>query len=346
MIRSTRSAPSPTTGQTPLERRLALCDPVARYRRMVEIREVEDTINRIHEQGLAWGATHLSHGQEAVAVGIAAAIPPTDVMFVSHRIHGLGLALGVTVESLLAESLGRAAGSVGGRGGSFHVTETSVGLVHSYTIMGTQIPQAVGAAYAAQVRGSTQVAVAHFGDGSVNIGAFHEGLNLAKVWNVPVVFICENNQFAEFTHISKMTATLPISRRAAAYGIPSETVDGQNVESARTAVAAAIERARAGEGPQFVELETYRYGGHSRADKAGYRVEGELERWRQRDPIAIAEQSLVSEGLLDARKVEFVAAAVKAEVAAATEWALAQPEPGPSEIFCHVYAPSGKTLGR
>ena len=339
MIHSTRSAPSPTTGHTPLERRLALSDRLVRYRRMVEIREVEDTIDRLHVQSLAWGSTHLSHGQEAVAVGIAAAIPPTDVMFISHRIHGLGLALGVTVESLLAENLGRSTGSVGGRGGSVHLTEISVGLVHSFTLMATQIPQAVGAAYAAQVQGTDQVAVAHFGDGAVNIGAFHEGLNLAKVWKVPVVFLCENNHFAEYTHVSKLTATLPISRRAAAYGIPSETIDGQNVEAARTAVGAAVERARAGQGPQFVELETYRYGGHSRADRAGYRIEGELDKWRQRDPLVIAEAALVAEGLLDSAGVEHIAAAIKAEVAAATEWALAQPEPGPSELFCHVYAP-------
>lgn len=321
-----------------LERRHAVrTSALSRLERMVEIRLVEERIRELHREGKAWGTTHCADGQEAVAVGLAAAARPDDPVVCTHRTHHIGLALGVTPEALIAENIGRATGALGGVGGSMHLTATEVGLLHSIPIIGAMIPVAVGAALAAQVLGDERVAVAVFGDGGVNIGAFHEGLNLAAVWRLPVVFLCENNAYAEYT-ASAETTPVPIAVRADAYGMPSAMLDGQNVEEVREGLELALARARAGDGPTLVEVATYRYGGHSASDQSPYRREGELDGWLERDPIAVQVAHL--EALGEIGDLDALRRQVTARVDAATEAALAAPEPGLAAMFVNVLAPS------
>ena len=314
-----------------------IADPVARLERMMEIRHAEQKIRELHEEGLAWGSTHSCDGQEAVAVGIAAAVPPTDHVVGAHRAHGLGLAMGLTPEQLLGETLGRSIGAVEGLGGSPHLVETSVGLVFTVTLMGAGIPIAAGLGLASQVQGSDRVAVAVFGDGSVNIGAFHEGLNLASLWKLPAVFLIENNHYGEFSRYDRTTTVDPLARRAEAYSMPWELVDGQDVDAVIAAVTAAVDRARAGGGPTLLELRTYRYFGHSRSDQAPYRPEGELEQWRARDPIEILGGRLVAAGALDPEGLARLDERCRERIEAAADHALAAPVPDPSAMFRHVY---------
>lgn len=309
---------------------------LARLERMIEIRLVEERIRDLHREGKAWGTTHCADGQEAVAVGLAAAARPDDLVVCTHRTHHIGLALGVTPESLIAENVGRASGALGGLGGSMHLTATEVGLLHSIPIIGAMIPVAAGAALAAQVLGDERVAVAVFGDGGVNIGAFHESLNLAAVWRLPVVFLCENNVYAEYT-ASAETTPVPIATRADAYGMPSAVLDGQDVEAVREGLEQALARARAGDGPTLVEVATYRYGGHSASDQSSYRRDGELERWLERDPIAVQVAHL--EALGEIGDLDALRRQVTARVDAATEAALAAPEPELAAMFANVLAP-------
>jgi len=333
------TVPSMTTfdGKSSIQRRQEVAsDPVARYERMVEIRLAEQRIRELHEEGLAWGSTHSCDGQEAVAVGIAAAVPMSDPVVGPHRVHGLGLALGVVPEQLLGETLGRVIGAVEGLGGSPHLVDTSVGFVFSVALMGAGVPIAAGFGLAAQVLGDSRVGVAVFGDGSVNIGAFHEGLNLAGVWHLPTVFIIENNHYGEYSRYDQTTAIDPPARRAEGYGMPWRVVDGQDVDDVIAAVAAALDRARSGGGPSLLEMRTYRYYGHSRSDQALYRPEGELEEWRRRDPILIARGKLLAAGLLDENTIVEIDERCRKRIDAATEAALASPAPTPEAMFRHV----------
>lgn len=324
--------------KTPLDRRREVReDPVARLERMIEIRHAERKIRDLHEEGVAWGTTHSCDGQEAVAVGIAAALPPTDQVVGAHRGHGLGLAMGLTPEQLLGETLGRGVGAVEGLGGSPHLVETSVGLVFTVTLMGAGIPIAAGLGLASQVQESGKVAMTIFGDGSVNIGAFHEGLNLASVWRLPVVFVIENNHYGEFSRYDLTTAVDPLARRADAYGMPWELVDGQDIDAVIGAVGTAVERARSGEGPTLLELRTYRYHGHSRSDRAPYRPEGELEEWQARDPITLLRRRLEENGQVDEEALAAIEGRCRARIEAATEYVLASPVPEPAAMFRHVY---------
>lgn len=326
-----------SVAETPVARREALRDDrLARYERMIEIRQVEIAIRELHAAGRAWGTTHCADGQEAVAVGIAAAARRSDVIAAGHRTHGLGLALGVTPEALLAEILGRVDGAVGGIGGSIHLTDMSVGLYHTFTIIGTQIPQAAGIALANQVLGRDDVAIALFGDGAANIGAFHEGLNLAAVWRLPVVFVCENNQYAEYTRFDAMTPIADVARRGDAYGIPWEIVDGQDADATTDAMERALASARDGGGPVLLEMKTYRFVGHSRSDRATYRPPGEADTWP--DPIDVLGRRLRDEGLLDDEAAAAVEARVRDRIAAALAFAEASPEPEPSAILANVHA--------
>ncbi|WP_420638296.1 thiamine pyrophosphate-dependent dehydrogenase E1 component subunit alpha [Candidatus Poriferisocius sp.] len=314
-------------------------DRLARYDRMVEIRALEHKIQALFDEGLVHGTTHLCLGQEAVAVSVAAATRRSDTVTCTYRGHGVALALGLTPLDLLAEVLGRQAGSIGGVGGSMHLSDPDIGLLPTFAIVGAGIPVAVGAALTAQVRQTDDAAVAVFGDGSTNIGAFHEALNLAAIWKLPVVFVCENNQYGEYSRIDLTTPVADIAVRAAAYAIPGEIADGQDPDAATAAVADAVERARSGGGPTLVELKTYRYAGHSRADTAPYRPEGEYERWYERDPIVTYGRRLVKEGLLSSDGPEAVEAAVTQRIDAAVEAAVASPPASVDAMFAHVLAP-------
>ncbi|MDQ3544148.1 MAG: thiamine pyrophosphate-dependent dehydrogenase E1 component subunit alpha [Actinomycetota bacterium] len=325
---------------TPLERRAALADPVERWDRMVEIRQFEDRIKELFAEGLIHGTTHTCQGQEAVSIGIAVAARPTDHVCCTYRGHGTALALGMTLDAILGEITGRVIGTIGGVGGSMHLSERSVGLLPTSAIVGAGIPIAAGAALTAQVRGEDNCAIAVFGDGATNIGAFHEGLNLAAIWQLPVVFVCENNSYGEYSRIDLTTPVTDLAVRAASYAIPSEIVDGQDVDSVISAVTSALERARSGGGPTFLECKTYRYSGHSRADQATYRPAGELDEWLARDPLELYRSQLIAEGTLDAAKAEALRSSIVQRIEDCVERVMASEPAGVAAMFQHVYAPT------
>ena len=323
-----------------VDRRLHLkSGRAARYEAMFEIRTFEDRVQAMFFEGLVHGTTHTCQGQEAVSVGIAAAARPTDSVTCTYRGHGHALALGMPPLTVLAEIMGRRIGSVGGLGGSMHLCDTSVGLLPTFAIVGAGIPVAAGAALTAQVKGTDGAAIAIFGDGAANIGAFHEGLNLAAIWNLPAVFICENNQYGEYSAIHLTTPVENIADRAASYGIPGEVVDGQDVDTVEAAVEGALARARAGEGPTLLEMKTYRYAGHSRADTAPYRPEGEFDRWYERDPINTYRRRLIEDGEMTEGEAEQIEARVAARVAEAEARASAADRATVADMFTNIHAP-------
>jgi len=307
------------------------------YRALLEIRGFEDRVFDLFAQGKVAGSTHLGQGQEAVSVGACFALRPDDLMVCTYRGHAACLAKGMGLRAAMAEILGRATGCCGGKGGSMHLTDVAVGAMGSFAVVGAGIPVAAGLAWGAQHRGSGQVTLCFFGDGAANIGAFHEGLNLASVWKLPVVFVCENNLYGEYTPITDTTPVADLAVRAAAYAMPGEVVDGNDVEAVHAAVAEAAGRARAGDGPTLVEAKTYRHKGHSRGDPAKYRPPGELEAWLERDPITRLRRRLLDTGVA-AVDVEQVAAEVQAAVAEAEVAALADPYPSEDALARHVYA--------
>ena len=256
------------------------------YRTQLVIREAEQRAYDLFLQNLVKGTSHLSLGQEAVAAGFAEAMQPGDLSFCTYRGHAHTLARGVSVTKVLGELMQRDIGLMRGKGGSMHLTSVEHGVMGSYAIIGAHLPIACGAAWRAQYKGQKDVSVCFFGDGTTNIGAFHEALNFAVVWKLPVIFVCENNLYMEYTPIADVTAVpQPAADRAAAYGLPRIVVDGNDADVVYRTALAAYDKARAGDGPSLIECLTYRYSGHSRADPAKYRPEGELEKWKERDPI-------------------------------------------------------------
>jgi TPP-dependent pyruvate/acetoin dehydrogenase alpha subunit len=314
---------------------------LARYEQMAVIRRTEKAAHDLFLQGLVKGTTHLAAGHEAIAVGASAALRDDDYVFATYRGHHHALARGATPEECLAELMSRATGLCGAKGGSMHLTKASTGMLGSYAIVGAHLPMAVGAAWSARLRGSGQIAVAFFGDGATNIGAFHEALNLAAVWKLPVLFVCENNLYMEYTPIADVTAVdRPAADRAPAYGIPGEVVDGNDVVAVREAVAALARRARAGDGPAVLEAATYRHFGHSRTDPATYRPAEEVERWLKHDPLDLARGRLTELGVPE----ETVTAAderARDVVERAVEAAKGAPPPDPREALTDVWADGG-----
>jgi pyruvate dehydrogenase E1 component alpha subunit len=311
------------------------------YRAMTRIRQFEKRAYDLFLQNLVKGTTHLGTGQEAVAAGVAQAMRPDDYTFVTYRGHNHVLARGTPMTPVMAELLGRENGLMRGKGGSMHLLDVSKGVLGSYAIVGAQLVIANGAAWSAQYRGTGQVIVCFFGDGATNIGAFHEALNLAAVWTLPVVFICENNQYMEYTAIETVTAVKhPAADRAAAYGLSPQLVDGNDVEAVHATAAAAIEKAREGGGPSLIEALTYRHGGHSRADPGKYRPADEVTEWLARDPIPAYRQVLISRGV-DEGVLDEIDAEAKAAVDRATEEAKAGAEPRLELAFTDVWSDGG-----
>jgi TPP-dependent pyruvate/acetoin dehydrogenase alpha subunit len=311
------------------------------YRMQVEIREAEQRAYDLFLQNLVKGTSHLSLGQEAVAAGFAAAMKPGDLSFCTYRGHAHTLARGVPIEQVLGELMGRDNGLMRGKGGSMHLTSAEHGVMGSYAIIGAHLPIACGAAWRAQYKGHKDVTVCFFGDGTTNIGAFHEALNFAAVWKLPVVFVCENNLYMEYTPISDVIPVEhPAASRAAAYGLEPVLVDGQDADAVYRAALAAYDRARAGDGPSLIECKTYRYSGHSRADPAKYRPDGELDRWKERDPIKVYRERMKQFGIADAA-IAAIEADVKARVDDATEKCKAAPPPPLDIITTDVYADGG-----
>lgn len=311
------------------------------YRLQVEIREAEQRAYDLFLQNLVKGTSHLSLGQEAVAAGCAAAMQKGDLSFCTYRGHAHTLARGVPVEQVLGELMGRANGCLGGKGGSMHLSSVEHGVMGSYAIIGAHLPIACGAAWRAQYKGDKDVSVCFFGDGTTNIGAFHEALNFAVIWKLPVVFICENNLYMEYTLTSEVTAVKdPAAGRACAYGLESIIVDGQDADAVYRTAKTAFDKARSGGGPSMIECLTYRYSGHSRADPAKYRPDGELDYWRQRDPIKIYRARLLAAGVAESVIAE-IEEDVKRKVDAATEVCKAAPVPSEDVLCTDVYADGG-----
>jgi TPP-dependent pyruvate/acetoin dehydrogenase alpha subunit len=306
------------------------------FARMVLIREFENALHRLFLRGEVHGTTHLYAGQEAVAVGVCSALAAEDYVTGTYRGHGHALAKGTPPEPLIAEMLGRATGVCGGRAGSMNVIDLEHGLVGCYGIVGGSIAAGLGAAISAKRQG--KVVAAFFGDGAVNQGYFHECLNMAAVQRLPIVFVCENNLYAEFTPMADATAGADIAARASAYGMPSTVVDGNDLWAVRVATAQAVTRARAGEGPTLLECKTYRHYGHSKSDPGPYRTKEEVERWLALDPLTVAQARLREHGV-EQRRIDEAQASSKELVEHAVQNALAAPYPDPAQDAATEYSP-------
>ncbi|MER8378063.1 MULTISPECIES: thiamine pyrophosphate-dependent dehydrogenase E1 component subunit alpha [unclassified Mesorhizobium] len=329
-----------SNSNVPIVRREALKNRLEQLTRMVEIRAVEERIQKLFAEGHVRGSTHLASGQEAVSVGIARSIDPDDIVTCTYRGHGHALALGVSPTAVIGEICGRVIGCAGGLGGSMHLVEPEVGLLPTAAIVGAGLPIACGAAMAARARGKDRIAVSIFGDGSANIGAFHESLNFAAIRKLPVVFVCENNLYGEYTRIQLSTPVEDIAIRAASYNMPGVVADGQDVDKVAEAMATAVARARRGGGPTLIEMKTYRYSGHSRSDPATYRPAGELDAWLKRDPIDILAERLAGEKILAPGGLDQLKADISDAVERATMEVLDSPAPDLGEILSHVGAHS------
>lgn len=325
--------PKPTVRVTPLDARMRM----SALRKMLEIRLTEEKIQEMFLANLIRGTTHLCIGQEAVSTGVASALRKGDTVTCTYRGHGHALALGMSVKAMIAEMMGKVSGCCQGKGGSMHMTDASIGLLGANAIVGAQLPIAVGAAMTAKYKKTGAIAVTFFGDAAANIGAFHESLNLASVWKLPVVFVCENNRYGEYSPQHWTTPVEDLSVRAASYNMPGVTVDGQDVETVRAEFMTAAERARAGEGPTFLEMKTYRYLGHSRTDTGPYRPPGELDAWKERDPILLLKAKMIADGQLD--EVEFAELRDAAEryIAEVVEWAKQEPYPTEADLLTDIF---------
>jgi TPP-dependent pyruvate/acetoin dehydrogenase alpha subunit len=305
--------------------------------RMIEIRSFEEQVQRLFNRNLVRGSTHLCTGQEAVSVGACSALRQTDSMLCTYRGHGAVLAMGAPIDRTFAELLGKREGLCGGKGGSMHLTDTTVGAYGSFAIVGAHLPIAAGFGFAAKYLGTDDVCLCLFGDGTVNIGAFHEAMNLAAIWKLPVIFLCENNLYGEYSPVGRTTPIEHLAARAAAYARSTARVDGNDVQAVYTAVAQAVAAARRGDGPTMIEALTYRHKGHSRSDPGTYRPKEEVEQWLARDPIPALEKVLLGRGItlevLD-RVRKAATDHVDEHLARALEW----PDPDPETRFEDVYA--------
>ena len=311
------------------------------YRLQLELRYCEKRAYDLFLQNLVKGTSHLSLGQEAIAAGFGVAMRPDDWTFCTYRGHAHTLARGASMEGVLGELMGRQCGLLGGKGGSMHLTDVAKGVMGSYAIIGAHLPVAAGAAWSAQYRGTEQVAVCFFGDGTANIGAFHEALNFSVVWKLPVVYVCENNLYMEYTPISAVTAVEhPAADRASAYGLPSIVVDGNDADAVYKIASEALAKARSGGGPSLIEAMTYRHSGHSRADPGKYRPEGELEKWLLRDPVVTYRERLLTLGFNEPTLKDMEAEAM-GKVDRATEISKASPVPSVGDIEKNVWADGG-----
>ncbi|HVC32846.1 MAG TPA: thiamine pyrophosphate-dependent dehydrogenase E1 component subunit alpha, partial [Chloroflexota bacterium] len=312
---------------------------LALYRQMVQIRKTEEQLARAHQAGLVHGACHTYVGEEAVATGVCAHLRADDAVLSTHRGHGHALAKGVSPASLIAELLGRSTGCSHGRGGSMHLFSPEVGMLGTSGIVGPSILMATGAAYSFKLHQTDRVSVAFFGDGGSNNGAFHEGLNLASIWKLPVLFVCENNQYATEVPFATVAGNPVVAERAKAYGIPGFCLDGNDVIAVYEAAGEAVRRARAGKGPTLLECVTYRTRPHSEGMRdAGYRTREEVEQWRARDPIARLRDQLRLEGIATDDELRQIETGIRASVDEALEFARNSPYPDPRTATDHIFS--------
>jgi len=310
------------------------------YEQMVKIREFEEKANELYLKALMPGLTHLYAGQEAVAVGVCEALRPADYITSTHRGHGHCLAKGASLDRMFAELLGKEAGYCRGKGGSMHIADPASGNLGANAIVGGSAGIATGAAFSAKMRGTDQVAVCFFGEGALGQGIVYEVMNMASLWKLPVIYVCENNQYNEYTHFREATAG-EITARAEAFGILAETIDGQDVRLVYETAQRLVERARRGEGPAFLECLTYRYYGHHVGDisRAYYRSKEEEQEWRtRRDPLKILGEKMVEQKLTDQAVLDGIHQDVLSEIEAAVQFAIDAPFPDPAEVDEDVYA--------
>jgi pyruvate dehydrogenase E1 component alpha subunit len=310
---------------------------LADYRLMVRIRMHEQSVKRLFQEGRIGGTTHMCIGQEAVATGVVGQLRADDYIASTHRGHGHMLAKGGGLKPMLAEILGKATGYCRGKGGSMHIASLEVGNLGACGIVSGGIPLAVGAALSIQMRGTDQVAVAAFGDGASSEGNTHESMNLAALWGLPVLFLCENNQYAVSTHCSRAVAGGSVAARAAGYGLPGRTVDGNDLEAVHFAAAEALDHVRSGNGPYVLECKTYRIEGHYVGDATIYREDDEVADWVARDPIRIVERLLIERAIVSEDELTALTAEVEGEVNEAVRYALESPEPALESIYEDVY---------
>ncbi|MCW5873402.1 MAG: thiamine pyrophosphate-dependent dehydrogenase E1 component subunit alpha [Anaerolineales bacterium] len=314
-------------------------DLLQMYEQMVRIREFEDKVNELYTTAKMPGLAHLYIGEEAIAVGVCEALNSDDYITSTHRGHGHCIAKGAAVDIMFAELLGKAAGYCGGKGGSMHIADQANGNLGANAIVGGSAGIAAGAAFSAKRLGTGQVAVCFFGEGALGQGLLYETMNMAQLWKLPVIFVCENNMYNEYTHYNE-TAAGTLAGRAEAFGIHTEEIDGQDIRVVNEAAKRLVERARKGEGPSFLICNTYRYHGHhvGDIDRAYYRPKEEEQEWQQRDPITILADWIIGQKLSDQSVLDHIQADVKSEVARGAEFALNAPFPDPSEVNTNVYA--------
>lgn len=308
------------------------------YRKMVEIRLFEEKVFELYGQNLVPGTIHLYAGEEAVAVGICTALVKTDYVTSTHRGHGHCIAKGADLRRTMAEILGKKTGYCKGKGGSMHIADFSIGMLGATAVVGAGLPIAVGAGLSAKLRKTGQVVACFFGEGASNQGTFHESLNMASVWKLPVVFVCENNLYAMGTRQSRVMNIENVADRAGAYGIEGVVVDGNDVLAVYEAACHAVERARNGEGPALIECKTYRRKGHSRADPAKYRPKEEVEEWLRKDPIKRFKEYLMKEHSLTEPELSVIEEETAKAIEEATKFALESLYPSPEEALEDVYA--------
>ena len=308
-------------------------------KKMLEIRYCEERIQELFLENVIRGTTHLCIGQEAVSVAMAdnVNVKRGDTVTCTYRGHGHALALGMPLKTMMAEMMGKASGCSKGKGGSMHLTDMSVGLIGTFAIVGAGLPVTNGAALTAQIKKTGAVSTSIFGDGTANIGAWHEAVNLAAVWKLPAVFLCENNLYGEYSAYGDTAPVPNVADRASAYNIPGVIVDGQDVEAVHGVIKTAVERAHAGQGPTLIEAKTYRYKGHSRSDPAAYRPPGELDEWLKRDPINILADKMKADGQLTDDQLGSMRKTAEKEVQEATEWALAEPYPSLESVYEDIW---------
>lgn len=305
---------------------------------MVLIRRFEEKAAEAYSIGKIGGFCHLYIGQEAVCVGSISALRPDDYVITSYREHGHAISKGISPDEVMAELLGRAGGCSAGKGGSMHMFDASVNFLGGHGIVGGQIPLATGVAFASKYKNTDRVVLCYFGEAAVNQGAFHESLNMAQLYKLPVIYICENNQYGMGTSLARAMSMQDVSRKAAAYDMASEFVDGMDILAVREATQRAVERARKDGSPTLLEIRTYRFMGHSMSDPGNYRTRAEIEKYQERDPIKVFAANLQEKGMLDDEGMKEIEARVRAEVDASMKFADESPEPAAEELFTHVYA--------
>jgi len=308
------------------------------YHQMVLIRLVEEASAQLYQQGKIGGFLHLYIGQEAVSTGIISARKPQDRIITAYRDHGVAINVGIPAKLVLAELLGKATGVSKGKGGSMHLADVTRNFWGGHAIVGAHLPIAAGLALGDQYQGKDAVTVCMFGDGATNIGFFHEALNLSKVWNLPVLWVCENNQYGMGTAVERASAVSEIRQKALGYGMPSSRVDGMDLIAVREATLEVMQKIRAGEGPHLMEVVTYRFRGHSMGDPERYRQAEEIKRWQENDPIGIYRRYLETHSIASAEELDAIDQRVEQEVAEAVRFAEESPEPPPEALFEDIYA--------